>query len=233
MTTLKIIYSVNPIKHIHSNPSQCAQTSMTMLDTTNHLNFTTKTSKPEETTKNGGPTMTNTPIKTTAYVTAKIIPFKHRNYNARNQLETATLNPQKILIKRGVSTSTLGMLMAQGHIPKAYGRTISRYEILRNHSLSDGPNKIQCLLSGKPRFPRKYTHIHVRDVDIQKAERIQKAWLDSVYILQSYGCKDILDSLLRMEETSNGHAMLSMNEIYNLRSALRDLTRYYGKQMAA
>ena len=164
---------------------------------------------------------------------AKIIHFKYGNFNPIPQLETATIDSQKILTKRGVPTSVLGMLISLGHLPKAYGQTINRYELLRNHSLSDGPNNPRCLIMGKPRLRRKYTHIYVRDVDIQHSEKIQKAWRDSVCILESHGCKGILDSLLRMAEASNGQATLSMKDIHNLRSALRDLTRYYAQRIAA
>ena len=223
MTTLKIIHSINPANQ------------RDRLDTRNHLKFTTKESTQQETTKNGGSTMTNVSLNTPMNhkTIAKVIHLKHRNLNPVTQLETATMHSKKILVKRGAPTSALGMLMAMGHIPKAYGQTISKYEILRDMILSDGPDKPRCLLMGKDRMRRKYTPTYVRDVDIQHAEQIQKTWRDSVYILESYGCKGILDNLLRMEEASNGQAMLSMNEIYDLRSALRDLTRYYARCIAA
>jgi hypothetical protein len=228
--TTKIIY-INPTIHSHHNPA----TQRDRLHTTNNFNFTKKETTQKETPKNGGPTMTNSPMNTpvNTKAMAKVTHFKRRNCNPVTPLEMATIHSNKILVKRRASTSALGMLMALGHIPKAYGQTISRYEILRSHSLSDGPNKPRCLLMGKERVRQKYTPIYVRDVDIQRAEKIQKAWRDSVYILESYGCKDILDNLLRMEEASNGHAMLSMDEIYGLRGALRDLTRYYARRIAA
>jgi hypothetical protein len=190
----------------------------------NNLNFliNERTSKHINTT-NGGILMQNHHPET------NVIYVNHIPLNKKQSPSKF----RKRLNKNFLSDSALILLMRQGHIPVSYSRTIARYEILRNRNLADGPNRPRCLLMGKPKLKGKYAHTYVRPIDVEQAEKVTKLWRDSVYILQQNQCRELLDTLLQMETAANDNTLFQEDRLQNLRSGLRDLTRYYGRQQMA